>query len=1236
MRHTMIDVAEASRSAEGVALARSESGFRGRARMLQFLVAASCAAFALLAPWSTSASAKLAHPHISSFGSFTNIQSVSVDQSTGDVYVYDSGAEAIFRYDAAGNPVEFPATKTNEITGVPSAGSGEGEIAVDSDVSSPAKGDIYVAHGSSANVLIYGEAGDEIGEIDEEAGKPWGEACGVAVGSDGDVYVGLYPEYVNKYVPTASPVTDADYTASMAGLNAVCNVAADSAGNVFAATWSSGPITRYEPSQFGSLSVTGSVVDGAGSTLAVDPSNDDVYVDEGNQVAQFGPHGEPFEDPEATFASAGATSGSYGIAVNEKSGSIYVSDGNGEISVFGPSVMLPEVTTTSASHVSAKAATLAGTVDPEGLSIEECYFEYGESTAYGQMAPCSSAAVGIGSGTAPVEVTAELSGLRAAVYHYRLVATNQNGASSGADHAFSTIPPAVEEESVADVSATAATLLAKVNPQGSATTYRFEYGTSGSYGATAPVAEGEAGSGSTAVGVEVHIQSLSPSTTYHYRLVARNGAGAAEGVDQTFTSEGGGGPLTLLDARQWELVSPPNKHGALIEAGRGEGGAIQAAADGSGIVYYASAPVTGEELGSRSPEATSVLSRRGATGWETEDLSVPHDEPNNVAVGHGTEYKAFSQDLSRGLFEPYDLMQLTPETTEWTWYMRENQSRKLRPLVTASNDSAGTKFGGLAEGGNEQLQFEGASPDLTHVVLSSQVPLTENTTGPGLYEWYEGQLQLISILPGAEETPAAEALVGDNRFQSGREMHAISTDGSRIVFASNGHLYLRDVALKQTVQLDAGASTAVASAFQVANPDDSKIVFTAGTALAPGAIEDSINLYQCTVKVVAGDLTCELSDLAPGEPGGDVVGASEDLSYVYAAGTEIQVIHGGAVTHIETGAGFFDTQEPIELMARVSPNGRYFAFMSTGRPTGYDNRDAVSGEPDTEVYLYDAVSKDLACVSCNPTGARPRGFEVQFNMQTLVNARGDYKSGIWLSGSVPGWVGIGGAGDGRPLHQPRYLNDRGQVFFNSAEALVPQDVNGMEDVYEHEPDGAGDCEKSGGCVELISAGTSQEESMFMDASEMGGDVFFVTSEPLVSKDYDHAFDVYDAHECTVGVPCTSEPVSPPPCESGDSCKGAPSAQPAVFGAPASAIFSGAGNLTSQTSEHAGARKAGGKKKQKETMAMRRALKRCVAMHKRNRHELSGCRRRAKERLRMARRAAAPRQNGKASGRGSGL
>jgi hypothetical protein len=123
-------------------------------------------------------------------------------------------------------------------------------------------------------------------------------------------------------------------------------------------------------------------------------------------------------------------------------------------------------------------------------------------------------------------------------------------------------------------------------------------------------------------------------------------------------------------------------------------------------------------------------------------------------------------------------------------------------------------------------------------------------------------------------------------------------------------------------------------------------------------------------------------------------------------------------------------------------------------------------------------------------------------------------------------------------------------------------------VYQYEPAGSGGANgcasatfnaHTGGCVDLISSGQSAFESAFMDASENGNDVFFLTSDRLTAADIDTGYDVWDAHVCSASSSCTAPPVSPPPC-SEESCKGAASPQPELFGAPPSATFSGAGNV----------------------------------------------------------------------------
>ncbi len=147
------------------------------------------------------------------------------------------------------------------------------------------------------------------------------------------------------------------------------------------------------------------------------------------------------------------------------------------------------------------------------------------------------------------------------------------------------------------------------------------------------------------------------------------------------------------------------------------------------------------------------------------------------------------------------------------------------------------------------------------------------------------------------------------------------------------------------------------------------------------------------------------------------------------------------------------------------------------------------------------------------------------------------------------------------LYQPHTLSDSGRLFFNSTDGLVAQDSNGGEDVYEFEPPGVGACKgsvgtfvsRAGGCVGLISSGASEKESVFMDASESGDDVFFLTAAKLSPLDRDNAYDVYDAR---VGGG-DREPEKPIECV-GDACQGF--VAPPNDATPGSLTFSGPGNL----------------------------------------------------------------------------
>jgi hypothetical protein len=151
-----------------------------------------------------------------------------------------------------------------------------------------------------------------------------------------------------------------------------------------------------------------------------------------------------------------------------------------------------------------------------------------------------------------------------------------------------------------------------------------------------------------------------------------------------------------------------------------------------------------------------------------------------------------------------------------------------------------------------------------------------------------------------------------------------------------------------------------------------------------------------------------------------------------------------------------------------------------------------------------------------------------------------------------------------------------------------------ENVYQYEPNGLGSCGESSGCVSLLSSGTSTRESAFIDATPSGGDVFFVTSQQLLSQDRDQSFDLYDARVCTDSSPCLP-PESPPapPCTNEASCRPAGTSAP-TFGKPGTTTSSASGN-TAQSEIRGELTSKPKKPTRKQLLA--KALKKCRAKYK---------------------------------------
>lgn len=215
----------------------------------------------------------------------------------------------------------------------------------------------------------------------------------------------------------------------------------------------------------------------------------------------------------------------------------------------------PGATTGAAGSLSRTGATVTGTVTP-GLAETTYHFEYGTSTSYGLTTPTAT----VPAGSAAVAVQATLSGLTVATtYHYRVVATNPAGTTRGADRSFKTLSnpraPTVSTSAATNVGPQQATLVGRVNPQGQATTYYFQYGTSTKYASrTASVSAGASTSTAT---VQATITGLPANTKYNFRVVAVNATGTTRGSNRTVTTTRGLTGVAIGAARSRVVWNTP-------------------------------------------------------------------------------------------------------------------------------------------------------------------------------------------------------------------------------------------------------------------------------------------------------------------------------------------------------------------------------------------------------------------------------------------------------------------------------------------------------------------------------------------------------------------------------------------------------------------------------------------------------------------------------------------------------
>ncbi len=502
----------------------------------------------------------------------------------------------------------------------------------------------------------------------------------------------------------------------------------------------------------------------------------------------------------------------------------------------------------------------------------------------------------------------------------------------------------------------------------------------------------------------------------------------------------------------------------------------------------------------------------------------------------------------------------------------EIEQAKLGEFNTYLHDDVTGTYRLLAPG-DSHVRFAGASTDDSDVLFEDRAKLTSKALsflnaqgeeeGPGtnLYEWKNGTVALVGVLPndnsppgGAVAGPGGGAIQETGEGEEGNELpggatsggtqrfdlqNAISEDGSRVFFTDvgTGEIYMREPAAERTLKI----SGSQAAYWRAATPSGSYVFYTEGSGSAR-------QLYRFNLeRDIDEDLTPESSPRVVG-----LVGISNSGSYAYYVAHEGLLYewhegHAFQITKLNVETDYDDWTifnlgvggaEEGEKSSRVTPSGTTVLFSSHEKVTE-DNNEGLD-----ELYVYDATqplsSSNPICVSCNP--GRSSATEA-FLANSFVSYAAVARNG-YLTNNLS--------------------NDGTRVFFQ-AKGLLPEDEaeahGAVTNVYEWEREGAGGCARgsgngSGGCLALISSGQSPEQSLFGDASANGSDVFFFSRQSLVAQDGDENVDVYDARED--GGLSAQNVASTPPCV-GEACRG--SVGPMVgFGRPASAMLAGTGNL----------------------------------------------------------------------------
>ncbi len=690
--------------------------------------------------------------------------------------------------------------------GVP--GNGVGQFNGPQDVTVNASGDFFVADTNNNRIAAFKANGEPLptfgteGLIDGTAAQPGSEdetpapgfssPCGLAIDdSNGNLFVA---DQNNNRIWIFDSTGAYKGKIADSSLNGPCGIAFDSTGDLYVRNANNGKVLRFNRQAPTTYDFASTLYDPEaepkepGATdVAVDTNTDHVYVDKGDRITEYDSSGSPV----STFGQ-GQINGSASIAVDSTDAKLYASSGN-RIATFGQLITVPDVTTGTASAISDTEATLRGTVDPAGLDTTECHFEYDTAPyavggpAHGTEVDCLSGDVIPAAGGA-VEVAAPITGLSpATTYHFRLVSANAEGQGRGQDRSFTTVgAPTLPKETptiyaptasfVTEVSASAATLNAELNPNGATTSWHFEYVGDAGFQASGfasaidiPIPDATLAAGTATITVSRALSGLAPGARYHYRIVASNLAGPLSGPERSFRTDPVQAPVSggqfpgqgfLPDGRVWEMVSPPEKNGGGVRAGSPQ---TAVSPDGSRIGYQAPSAYA-DAHGTGNAGDVQYIAARGAGGW-TSHAVTPDGAPGWNQLLAGATIGIFSKDVTRAVVAAYDLPQAADDMPEGVenLYRVNADGGGLQTLTTPFDPSLVFP---LIEFGSPTLPISGDS-NFDRVFFSSFQPLLEGIPPfqENVYEWHQdgadGHQRLTVKATGGDYTLTATTVRGE-------------------------------------------------------------------------------------------------------------------------------------------------------------------------------------------------------------------------------------------------------------------------------------------------------------------------------------------------------------------------------------------------------------------------------------------------------------------------------------------